>query len=106
MNLCRLASLLGLCPISLCLSLCLLVLYRLYFHPLSRVPGPRWAAVSNIWHGIQVRDGRLFVLGKTLHQKYGPAVRVGPNEVCFDSKEAFKIIYSMSLLQSILLPWL
>jgi hypothetical protein len=43
------------------------------------------------WHA---RNGRVRELGKTLHRKYGPAVRVGPNEVWFDSKDAFKTIYS------------
>jgi hypothetical protein len=69
-------------------------LYRLFFHPLAGVPGPRFAAVSTIWYAWNVRQGRLLSLGKTLHQKYGPAVRVGPNEVWFDSPEAYKAIYS------------
>ncbi|KAF4961677.1 hypothetical protein FGADI_40 [Fusarium gaditjirri] len=38
--------------------------------------------------------GRMAYLGRTLHRKYGPVVRVGPNEVWFNSKEAFHAIYS------------
>ncbi|KAK3942870.1 Pisatin demethylase [Diplogelasinospora grovesii] len=68
------------------------IIYRLF--PLYSIPGPRLAAVSNIWLAKHVRDGRMFTLGKTLHQKYGPVVRVGPSEVWFNSKEAFKLIYS------------
>ncbi|GJC87757.1 cytochrome P450 monooxygenase sdnT [Colletotrichum liriopes] len=67
--------------------------YRLLFHPLARVPGPRLAAISNVWYACQVRNGRMLKLGKTLHKRYGPAVRVGPNEVWFDSVDAFKHIY-------------
>lgn len=67
--------------------------HRLFLHPLASIPGPRCAAVSNIWHALQVRNGRMFSLGRTLHKQYGPVVRVGPNEVWFDSKEAFKSIY-------------
>lgn len=67
--------------------------YRLIFHPLSRVPGPKLAALSNIWLARHVRDGRMLELGKTIHKRYGPAVRVGPNEVWFHSREAFKSIY-------------
>lgn len=67
--------------------------YRLVFHPLSRVPGPKLAALSNIWLARHVRAGRMLELGKTIHKRYGPAVRVGPNEVWFDSSEAFKSIY-------------
>jgi len=71
------------------------ILYRLFLHPLSRVPGPRLAAISNVWHAYYARNGRMLELGKTLHKKYGPAVRVGPNEVWFDSVEAFKAIYGV-----------
>ncbi|KAK1573263.1 cytochrome P450 [Colletotrichum navitas] len=67
--------------------------YRLLLHPLARVPGPRLAAISNVWYAWQVRNGRMLKLGKTLHKRYGPAVRVGPNEVWFDSADAFKHIY-------------
>ncbi len=38
----------------------------------------------------------MFELGKTLHKTYGPVVRVGPNEVWFDSVDAFKVIYGKS----------
>ncbi|KAG7123705.1 Cytochrome monooxygenase sdnT like protein [Verticillium longisporum] len=75
------------------LAACAIIFYRLALHPLARVPGPKLAAISNVWHALHVRDGRMFVLGKTLHKKYGPVVRVGPNEVWFDSKDAFKSIY-------------
>ncbi|PHH83085.1 hypothetical protein CDD82_3620 [Ophiocordyceps australis] len=67
--------------------------YRLFLHPLATVPGPKWAAVSNMWHALHVRNGRVGGLARTLHQKYGPMVRVGPNEVWFNSKEAFDQIY-------------
>ncbi|KAL2193255.1 cytochrome P450 [Corynascus similis CBS 632.67] len=56
---------------------------------------PQLAAISNIWQARHVRDGRARELGKTLHKRYGPVVRVGPNEVWFNSQEAFKEIYSV-----------
>ena len=68
--------------------------YNLCLHPLSSVPGPRSAAMSNLWLARHARDGRLAELGRTLHEQYGEAVRVGPNEVWFNSKSAFKAIYS------------
>ncbi|KAL1858113.1 hypothetical protein Daus18300_010114 [Diaporthe australafricana] len=67
--------------------------YRLYLHPLSRIPGPRLAAISNCWLAYHVRNGHMLQLGKTLHTKYGPAVRIGPNEVWFNTKDAFRLIY-------------
>lgn len=78
--------------------------YRLYFHPLSSVPGPRLAAVSNIWHAYHVRNGRMLKLGKTLHKIYGPAVRVGPNEVWLNSRAAFSQIYSKKTWNDASLP--
>jgi hypothetical protein len=80
------------------LSLLTIAVYRLLFHPLARIPGPRLAAISNIWQARHVRNGRVRELGKTLHKKYGPVVRVGPNEVWFNSGEAFKTIYSTDVL--------
>lgn len=71
------------------------VAYRLTLHPLSKVPGPKLAAMSNIWYAYQVRNGRVHLLGKTLHEQYGPVVRVGPNELWFNTKEAFDAIYGM-----------
>ena len=77
---------------------CILVLatYRITLHPLARIPGPRLAALSSIWHARNVTKGNMAILGRTLHAKYGHAVRVGPNEVWFDTKEAFDQIYCAS----------
>lgn len=71
--------------------------YRLFLHPLSRIPGPRLAAVTNGWLAYHVRNGHMLQLGKTLHNKYGPAVRVGPGEVWFNTKDAYRLIYSKPL---------
>lgn len=71
--------------------------YRLFLHPLSRVPGPRLAAITSGWYAYHVRNGRMLHLGQTLHQKYGPIVRVGPNELWLNNRDAFKAIYSQRL---------
>lgn len=78
----------------------IVIAYRLVLHPLARVPGPKIAALSNIWYAYHARNGRMLELGKTLHRRYGPMVRVGPNEVWFDSVDAFKHIYSEFQLAS------
>ncbi|KAL7936441.1 cytochrome P450 [Trichoderma chlorosporum] len=84
----------------LLLSIATIALYRLSFHPLSRIPGPRLAAISNIWHAYHARNGHMFELGRTLHQKYGEVVRVGPNELWFNSTEAFDKIYMATSLNT------
>ncbi|RYP71160.1 hypothetical protein DL771_004960 [Monosporascus sp. 5C6A] len=70
-----------------------LAVYRLRFHPLSKIPGPRLAAITPLWYAYHIRKSRLWLLGQELHDKYGPAVRIAPNEVQFNSKEAFQAIY-------------
>ena len=82
-----------------------ITLYRLFFHPLARLPGPKLAAISNIWYAYQARNGRMLHVGKTLHRTYGPVVRVGPGELWFSSKEAFSKIYSELWEAQISLFW-
>lgn len=75
------------------LLLAAIATYRLVLHPLSQVPGPRLAAVSNVWYAYHVRNGSSFRLAKVLHKQYGPVVRVGPNEVWVNSADGFRSIY-------------
>lgn len=74
-----------------------LSIYRLYFHPLAKVPGPRLAAITSLWYAYQIKKSQLLLQSREFHAKYGPAVRIGPNEVQFDSKEAFQAIYGLSV---------
>ncbi|KAI2628740.1 cytochrome P450 [Hypoxylon sp. NC1633] len=97
------ATLVSTCPspyisIPVCLTLFLtsLIIYRLYLHPLAKVPGPRLAAITSLWYVYHVKKSRMLVFNRELHKKYGPAVRITPNEVSFDSKEAFQAIYTGS----------
>lgn len=50
-----------------------LVCYRLYFHPLARFPGPKYAAISR-WHEFYyevVKKGQFTFKVQELHKKYG-----------------------------------
>jgi hypothetical protein len=57
------------------------------------VPGPRvyiltkWRLAYDDWKGIRTKT--IY----QLHQKYGPVVRIGPNELSFNSLSALKTIY-------------
>ena len=59
----------------------------------SEVPGPKiyaithWRLAYDEWKGVRTR--RIH----QLHQKYGPVVRIGPNEISFNSLAALKTIY-------------
>lgn len=92
----------GVCTL-LCILLAWIItrsVYRAYLHPLARVPGPRLGAVTSLWYAYHVRNGHMLTLGRTLHKKYGHAVRVRPDEVWFDSEEAFRLIYSASCVRA------
>ncbi|KAI1199438.1 cytochrome P450 [Nemania serpens] len=69
-------------------------IYLLYFHPLAKFPGPRLAAVSNIWYAYHWLSGRYpFAIEKALEQ-YGDIVRVAPNELVVFTPKAFTDVYS------------
>ncbi|KAJ7653938.1 cytochrome P450 [Mycena polygramma] len=76
--------------------LCSILTYRLsLLHPLSKYPGPMLCKVSKLWLTYISSGGKLHVYVKELHDKYGPIVRIGPNELS---------ITDVSLLPSILGP--
>lgn len=70
-----------------------LILQPLFFSPLSRVPGPKlyaltkWRLAWDEWRGERTRTINR------LHKKYGPVVRIGPNEIHFNSLSALRTIY-------------
>ncbi|KAG5993959.1 hypothetical protein E4U43_003351 [Claviceps pusilla] len=68
-------------------------LYRITLHPLARIPGPKLAAMSNVWYARKIARGKMAKLGLDLHRRYGDVVRVGPDEVWFNTTEAFDQIY-------------
>ncbi|KAL4926326.1 cytochrome P450 [Aspergillus undulatus] len=70
-----------------------LSIYRLYFHPLARFPGPRLNAISSLPSISSLLRGRLGFENKQLHDKYGSVVRVSPNELSFSSAQAWEDIY-------------
>ncbi|KAI1169144.1 putative cytochrome P450 [Nemania serpens] len=70
------------------------VLYMLYYHPLAKFPGPRFAAISNIPFCYWFLSGRQPFTILSLHEKYGPVVRVAPNELSFNSAQSWKDIYA------------
>ncbi|KAJ7685747.1 cytochrome P450 [Mycena polygramma] len=62
--------------------LLLIISYRLSpFHSLSKYPGPITCKLSKLWLAYIASQGKLHVYIKHLHDKYGPIVRVGPNEL-------------------------
>ncbi|KAH7042606.1 cytochrome P450 [Macrophomina phaseolina] len=60
------------------------VVYNVYFHPLSKYPGPKCAAASNAPYRFIDARGDL---------RYGLVVRLGPNRLSYISGRDFKEIY-------------
>ena len=58
---------------SFVLYIALLYIYRLFFHPLARYPGPKLAAISN-WYEFYydvTLQGKFTFHIQELHKKYG-----------------------------------
>jgi cytochrome P450 len=70
-----------------------LITYNLYFHPLSKFPGPKLRAALEwpyFWSLVRGYSPQYML---ELHNQYGPVVRVSPNELIFNRPQAFKDIY-------------
>ncbi|KAK0722862.1 cytochrome P450 3A13 [Lasiosphaeria miniovina] len=69
------------------------LLRRTVLSPLNGIPGPALARFTSLvlkWHEFNARR-TAYVHG--LHRRYGPVVRIAPNEVSFASAAAVKEIY-------------
>lgn len=69
------------------------VVESLWFGPLARIPGPKDFALTRFKLAHEDYKGTRTRKVTALHAKYGPVVRVGPNEVSFNSLSAQRAIY-------------
>jgi hypothetical protein len=68
-------------------------------HPLHHVPGPLLARSTQIWLFWRLYRGHPRQDQLQLHEKYGPVVRIGPNEVSICDAGSLNVIYGGK-------PWL
>ncbi|KAI1425931.1 cytochrome P450 [Xylaria sp. FL1777] len=68
-------------------------IYRLYFHPLSRYPGPLIAKLSDFYGAYHASKTILHVRTLQDHEEFGPVLRQGPNKLVFNSVDALNDIY-------------
>ncbi|KAH8163969.1 hypothetical protein CIB48_g4253 [Xylaria polymorpha] len=66
---------------------------RLFFNSIAKVPGPWYTNWTNIVLKINVLKGIGPIYVDELHKKYGPVVRVGPDEVDVTDLATVKIIH-------------
>ncbi|KAK4442620.1 Isotrichodermin C-15 hydroxylase [Podospora aff. communis PSN243] len=70
-----------------------LVVYRLFFHPLAKYPGPLLAKLTDAYMLYYAWRGDRHLEFWRLHEKYGRFVRFGPNSLSVNSNTALKEIY-------------
>lgn len=64
-----------------------------FFHPLAKIPGPFFARFTRLWlvsKALRWKRNRVEI---ALHDKYGPIVRISPNEIMVSSPGHLKTIY-------------
>lgn len=65
------------------------------WYRLRQIPAPSLlAAISYLWLGKTTYSGKQYWVHRELHRKYGPLVRIGPNDILTDDPEIIKKISS------------
>ncbi|EFZ01933.1 cytochrome P450 [Metarhizium robertsii] len=74
-----------------------LTIYRIWFHPLSRFPGPKLAASTSLYsHYFNFVQGGNFIRHlEYLHDEYGPIVRTEPNELHIRDIKAYSTVFKV-----------
>ena len=63
--------------------------------PLKHIPGPFLAKFINIWRLVDLLTGRQDRTQTRLHERYGSAVRLGPNFVSLNDPSLIKVVYDV-----------
>ncbi|KAL4895287.1 cytochrome P450 [Aspergillus ambiguus] len=76
-------------------------IYRLYFHPLSKIPGPRLTAATHLYEFYYdvILGGKFLFQIEKMHQTYGPIVRINPREVHINDPTFYDDIYASSTVK-------
>ncbi|KAJ0156321.1 Isotrichodermin C-15 hydroxylase [Colletotrichum tanaceti] len=70
-----------------------IVVYRIFFHPLAKYPGPLIAKITDGYQLYHAWNGDRHLDFYRLHNQYGNIVRFGPNSLSFNSAASLKDIY-------------
>ena len=70
-----------------------MVVYNVYFHPLSKFAGPWSAAATPMPFALRILNGHIVPWTTSLHRKYGEVVRISPDELSFTNPSAWRDIY-------------
>lgn len=72
------------------------IVYRVYFHPLAKYPGPFCAKFTEIYPMLAMVKRNRVVWQYKMLQKYGSPVRLATNELLFSDMKSWSDIYGQS----------
>jgi hypothetical protein len=70
-----------------------IIIHRVHFHHLSRIPGPFLAKLTPLWLYYHSYIGDECTTIHFLHAKYGPVLQVGPNDIDISDGDSINTIY-------------
>ncbi|GLA50241.1 hypothetical protein AnigIFM63604_006287 [Aspergillus niger] len=85
-------------PLLVVICVSVRTIYRIYFHPLSNIPGSKLAAATHLhefYHDV-IRGGKFIWEIEKMHRIYveGPIVRINPREVHIADPSVYDEIYA------------
>ncbi|KAJ0109581.1 hypothetical protein J7T55_014143 [Diaporthe amygdali] len=83
----------GIVTVAILIYSFLRLLYNAFLHPLSGFPGPLIYRTSRLPYLYHMARGDLTFTFLPLHEKYGPVIRIAPDELSFTHPDAWKDIY-------------
>ncbi|KAJ2994051.1 hypothetical protein NUW58_g1654 [Xylaria curta] len=72
------------------------IAYRIYLHPLRKIPGPTLAKTSELWRTSRYFAGNWHEDIRQLHRQYGGVVRIAPNEVSVADPDLPNTVYGIT----------
>lgn len=69
------------------------IFYSTTLHPLRKIPGPFLASISRLWMIWRIHKGDMDRVQRHLHARYGPLIRIAPEEIACADPVAIKDIY-------------
>lgn len=70
------------------------VVRELFFSPLRAFPGPVVARFTNFWRAFLTTRGNVDSVTRGWHQKWGTAVRIGPNAISLSDPSLIRVVYA------------
>ncbi|KAJ9195905.1 hypothetical protein DTO021D3_3521 [Paecilomyces variotii] len=74
-----------------------ILIYRFFFHPLAHIPGPKLAKATYLYeyyYDLYLVGQYTFKL-QELHKKYGPIIRINPDEIHINDPDYIDEVYNM-----------